>query len=132
VACSIFHEGAARPSLARIRITYDEFKAVDPISALVCAQCENAPCMEACPVDAMRRDERTGAVLVDEELCIGCMQCREACPWEIPVLHPEKGGSIKCDLCGDREGGPACVAWCPLSGRALRYVQDDTTEGADA
>ena len=121
ISCSIYHEGKASASMARINIRFDEFQETDPISATICFQCEDAPCIEACPVDALSRDARTGAVIVDEELCVGCMQCRDACPWDVPKRHPEKRLAIKCDLCNDREEGPLCVEVCPLSGKALRY-----------
>ena len=77
--------------------------------------------MEACPKEAMSRDERTGAVLIDEARCIGCMLCRKACPWDVPKQHPDRKVAIKCDLCVDRADGPICVQMCPLSGKALRY-----------
>lgn len=121
VACSIAHEGEARPFLARINITYSEFQDVDPISGAICAQCEDPPCIEACQVGAMTRDPETGAVIVVRDLCTGCMRCRRACPWDIPKLHPDLKIAIKCDLCSDRDGGPLCVEVCPLSGKALRY-----------
>jgi len=126
--CAIAHEGAARPALARINIDFDAFAATDPISGTVCAQCADARCLAACPVGAMSRDERTGAVVVDSTLCVGCMACRRACPWAVPKKHPELGIAIKCDLCGDREGGPVCVEMCPLSGRALRYARGSVAE----
>jgi Fe-S-cluster-containing hydrogenase component 2 len=127
--CSIAHEGVAQPALARIRITFDEFREEDPISGTVCLQCTSAaegaaaeaPCIEACPKEAMSRDERTGAVLIDDKTCIGCMLCQKACPWDAPQPHPERRLAIKCDLCAGREEGPICVQMCPLSGKALRY-----------
>ena len=121
VACSIAHEGEARPFLARISITYSEFQDVDPISGRICAQCEDPPCMDACLDGAMVRDPITRAVIIVRDQCTGCMRCRRACPWDVPKRHPDLNIAIKCDLCSDRDGGPLCVAVCPLSGRALRY-----------
>jgi len=132
VTCAIVHEGQARPSLARINIFFDEFAEISPISASFCLQCEDAPCIEACRLGAMSRDPRTGAVLINEELCVGCMLCQRACPWDIPKLHPEKKIAIKCDLCSDRPEGPACVQACPLAGKALRYDPDYYVRGAQA
>jgi Fe-S-cluster-containing dehydrogenase component len=127
--CSIAHEGVARPALARIRILFDEFQEETPISASICFQCTSAAadatadaaCMEACPKGAMSRDERTGAVAIDEVRCIGCMLCQKACPWDVPQPHPERRLAIVCDLCAGRVEGPICVQMCPLSGKALRY-----------
>ena len=123
VACSIVKEGEARPSLARINVFYDEFDEHDPISGNVCRQCKRARCIAACPQDAMSRDPRTGAVVVAQEACTGCLVCLEACPWAVPKLHPDLNVAILCDLCGDQPEGPACLQMCPLAGKALRYVR---------
>ncbi len=120
MACSTLKEGQSRPAVARINIFYDEFAAVDPIHGVVCAQCADAPCMADCPTGAMGRHPRTGAVIIDQELCIGCMRCRKACPWDVPKRHPDRRKAIKCDLCSDHDGGPYCVQVCPLSGKALK------------
>jgi Fe-S-cluster-containing dehydrogenase component len=122
-ACSIGKEGTARPALARINVFFDEFQEQDPISAAICFQCADAACLDVCPKDALARDERTGAVWVDEARCIGCMLCRKACPWDVPKRHPDRRLSLKCDLCMGRDGGPLCVEMCPLSGKALRYEE---------
>jgi carbon-monoxide dehydrogenase iron sulfur subunit len=154
--CAIAHEGAARPALARIHVTFDEFptptgqpvNVEDPaaaghfVSATVCLQCADAPCIPACPTGALARDARTGAVIVDTDpdsatACIGCMRCRTACPWDVPQRHPERKVAIKCDLCAGRAGGPVCVEMCPLSGKALRVeeeqdVQNESIETVEA
>lgn len=122
VICSVVKEGQAVPSLARINVFFDEFEPETPISAALCYQCDDAACMSACPVEAIYRDEATGTVIIREQECVGCMQCREACPWGIPKRHPERGVALKCDLCAGRAGGPACVEFCPLAGKALIYT----------
>ena len=131
MVCSIYHEGEARPALARIDIDFDAFKEVDPIYGTVCRQCPDAPCMDVCPEIALSRDTNSGAVIVDRDLCIGCMACQSACPWDVPKLHPDTGVAIKCDLCMDNEDGPICVEMCPLSGKALRYVKSYITVGQE-
>ena len=124
VTCSIVKEGQARPSLARMNVYFDEFSFEDPITGVVCAQCSDAPCAEACPVAAIERDAATGALIIDDDLCIGCMRCATACPWDVPKKHPEREIALKCDLCLGRPLGPACVQACPLTGKALRYEPD--------
>jgi len=119
MACALTREGAIGPSLARIRVTFDEFAPTTVVSARYCLQCSDAPCMDACPVGAMTRHPRTGAVMIDANLCIGCMRCAKACPWGIPQKHPDRRLAIKCDLCSDLPEGPACVRYCPLAGQAL-------------
>ena len=75
----------------------------------VCTQCSNYPCVGSCPVKALSVDEKTGAVNVDNEICIACGACIKACPGEVPHMHPEKNHIIICDLCG---GDPVWVKAC--------------------
>ena len=130
MACALTREGAVSPSLARIRVRFDEFAAASVVAASYCLQCGDAPCMGACPTGAMTRHPRTGAVMIDAELCIGCMRCAKACPWGIPQRHPDQRLAIKCDLCSDRPEGPACVRYCPLAGEALAVETLDGEVGA--
>ena len=83
--------------------------------ALNCRHCENAPCVEVCPTNALYRDE-DGAVLLAPQKCIGCLMCGIVCPFGIPELDSLNKIMMKCDLCPDRraEGKPpACVEACP-------------------
>ena len=89
----------------------------------LCAQCDDAPCIESCPVSALSLDDYTGAVLVDEEACTSCGNCITACPGTIPYLHPTTKKALICNLCG---GDPECVKVCVEAGyHAIRLVQED-------
>jgi len=93
-----------------------------PLSfAMQCRHCEDAPCVAACITGAMHRDERTGAVLCDEERCVGCWTCVMVCPFGA-VLRNTSGrkAASKCDLCYGEEM-PVCVAHCP--NEALVYEE---------
>nr|WP_320132894.1 4Fe-4S dicluster domain-containing protein [uncultured Holophaga sp.] len=74
-----------------------------------CHQCEEAPCLASCRSHALRRQGQ--AIIVQEELCIGCHDCSLACPYG--AIELVGGKAIKCDLCSGRAEGPACVAACP-------------------
>lgn len=47
----------------------------------LCDQCENAPCIRVSPTGASYRDNE-GVVRVDEDKCIGCKMCVNACPYD--------------------------------------------------
>ena len=104
---------------------------------VICRQCKAAPCVEACPAEAMIRDEQ-GVVRRRLFRCIGCGSCARACPFGVIPL--QLGGTpaasrspqymsghqvAKCDLCADRLGGegeevvPRCVAACPAGALAF-------------
>ena len=88
--------------MACIRVFKNEEEGID--TPIICRQCENAPCIEACPTRALARDDRTHAVVVSEEYCIGCGECVEACAFGAVVVDAETHKAWKCDLCGDGSG----------------------------
>lgn len=81
--------------------------------ALQCRHCDDAPCLEACISGAMHRDEKSGAVLCNEEKCVGCWMCIMVCPFGV-ILRDTRGRKVasKCDLCMGEEA-PLCVKHCP-------------------
>jgi len=82
--------------------------------------CEDATCIKVCPMNARVR-LASGAVVTDEDKCIGCRACVYACPFGAPVVNPENGKTMSCDLCMDDEMGPWCVKACTMQ-QALRFV----------
>ena len=87
-----------------------------------CAQCNDAPCVRACPTGAIHRDSPQDPVTINHPMCIGCGYCVLACPFGAIYSHEDSRMIIKCDLCADRVGPgevPVCVRSCPVG--ALRY-----------
>ena len=110
IACSVHHEGGRIwPEASMVRV----FMLVPGIEIPhLCFQCEGYPCVEACPVEALYVNRRTGAVNVNAK-CTACGLCIEACPGNVPHLHPEGSRIVICDLC---DGRPECVKAC-MEGR---------------
>jgi Fe-S-cluster-containing dehydrogenase component len=73
--------------------------------------------MEVCPAKAISRDEKSGAVVVAEELCLGCKMCVLTCPFGGPRVSRDTGRVVKCDLCG---GDMQCVSNCPTG--AIQFM----------
>lgn len=117
-----------------------------------CQQCENPPCVTACPIEATWQEE-DGIVVVDYNWCIGCRYCEAACPyharrfnWSKPEVPPDevnpnqgylsnrvrpKGVMEKCTFCLHRvrEGRlPACLEACPTGARVFGNVLDPESE----
>lgn len=123
VACKQEHNLPVGPRLVRVIEKAPDF------IPIYCHHCAKAPCMEACPEKAIFKND-LGIVLINKELCIGCMACVEACPFGAMQFYEEDEVAVKCDLCVFRimEGkAPACVAVCPtrciVYGEAHKLVQ---------
>lgn len=87
----------------------------------LCHHCEEMPCVHACRMGAMYRDEM-GFVQVDEKECIGCWLCIKACPYDA-ITKGENRKIIKCDACKDNGYDKACVSACPTF--AIQWVVAD-------
>ncbi|MBI1759560.1 MAG: polysulfide reductase NrfD [Actinobacteria bacterium] len=80
-----------------------------------CNQCEDAPCVAACPTSAMHY-RPDGIVDFDKAACIGCKSCIAACPYDAIFINPDDHCAEKCNFCAHRlDVGlePACVVVCP-------------------
>jgi Fe-S-cluster-containing dehydrogenase component len=117
-----------------------------------CHQCDNAPCVKVCPIEATWKEE-DGIVVVDYNWCIGCRYCEAACPyharrfnWSAPQvpadeINPDQGylsnrirpqGVMeKCTFClhRTRRGDmPACLEACPTGSRVFGDLNDPNSE----
>jgi carbon-monoxide dehydrogenase iron sulfur subunit len=117
-ACSLKHDGKCGSTYSRIQI--QEFREVNVFVPILCQHCEDAPCINVCPTGARMRTGTTGAVVTNEDLCIGCRACVYICPFGAPIIHPETGKAVTCDLC-EGESEPWCVRACTMQ-KALQFV----------
>ncbi|HZT62536.1 MAG TPA: cyclic nucleotide-binding domain-containing protein [Burkholderiales bacterium] len=156
-ACADVHDGTSRldreagPTFAQIHV---------PTS---CRHCEHPHCMKDCPPDAIHRSANGEVFINDtcigcgncERNCpYGVIQLAPVDPerkppslvsWLLLGVGPEPGlepapkskdipkKAVKCDMCKDLSGGPACVRACP-TGAALRVSPESFlgyTEASD-
>ncbi len=114
VACALKLHGEVNPYKSRIKIyTYQPTVFI----GVVCQQCGDRPCVNACPVEpdkdgrrALYEDPKTKALAVNYDRCINCGKCVNAC-------GSQRNGNIymndneypdgMCVLCGE------CVKQCP-------------------
>lgn len=131
--CTLVKDGATSSFSSRIKVTrnlmtnangvgmYNDLNSGWDYFPDTCRQCADAPCAEACPVNAFTQNNR-GTLIVDEETCVGCALCSNACPWDMIPVNPDTNKADKCDLCG------VCVDRCPSG--ALRLISWDAVTAA--
>ncbi len=118
LACSLAKEGSFSLAKARLKTLW-----IPPLGInmpMPCLHCFKPICADVCPMEAISFNENTGAVVINEDRCIGCKMCVIACPLGAPVVKPEEKTVVKCDLC---EGDPECVKYCVYG--ALKLVMAD-------
>lgn len=97
-----------------------------------CNQCEEPPCVDACPTAAMFK-RPDGIVDFDKDACIGCKACIAACPYDAVFINPADGAAEKCNFCAHRiDVGlePACVVVCPTQALLVGDMNDSGSEVA--
>ena len=150
VQCTDVHRKAGMAAVTRIRIFNEPSTKLDPeilknypgrgtFIQQPCLQCPDSPCVGVCPVNALHVEPKTGARVINENACIACGRCAEACPFTVRsesvatnetvnsqktriVYDPQKNVFAKCDLCYFRDGGPACVDKCPVNIRIRQGI----------
>ena len=127
--CASTHNG--RPRFVREGEKFGNF-----LITRSCYHCEDPVCLIGCPTGAIRRANIGDIVEIDEQLCIGCSNCANKCPYDAIIMHEtgetwednalpeylrgsERKVASKCDLCYSSDDEPACVRNCP-QGSAVR------------
>jgi carbon-monoxide dehydrogenase iron sulfur subunit len=118
LVCAVFHDGISNPARGRIKVM--KWEAEGLYIPMSCQQCQDAPCMNVCPVKALFRDEELGRVSVDYDVCIGCRACVAVCPFGAMSFNTKDKQVFKCDLC---DGDPQCVRFCEE--KAIDFIEVD-------
>lgn len=134
--CTLTNDGKVMPYISRLKMRdnlffgtkiEEDFTHADGLygnykwGPETCKQCVDPWCGNACPVEAIYADEKTGARMVDAEKCIACGACVKACPWGLPTIDPVANVSTKCINCG------ACVAGCITGALSMNSWEDVAT-----
>lgn len=93
----------------------------------VCRQCEEKPCVAACPREALEPDAR-GFLNRYSLRCSSCKSCTVACPFG--VIYPQivEYATTMCDYCADRcddDHTPVCANTCPCGAIRWEDVRED-------
>ncbi|QHS36421.1 4Fe-4S dicluster domain-containing protein [Alcaligenes faecalis] len=124
------------PPIGQFRTTVLQYEVLDEQQQAamlslprLCNHCDNPPCVPVCPVQATFQRE-DGVVLVDNERCVGCAYCVQACPYDARFINHETQTADKCTFCEHRlEVGllPACVESCVGGARVIGDMNDETS-----
>ncbi len=127
IACVLAHSASdamVRMSPASFNPRLTVVKTATVSTPVQCRQCEDAPCVVVCPTGTLVL--RDNSVHVNPSRCIGCKSCMIACRFGVievlpcdallsdrSIISGTHVEAVKCDLCENRAGGPACVGVCP-------------------
>jgi len=114
--CSMVNEQYASLAGARVQVALNPFGGTHEIT--ICRQCAKPKCAEACPEDAISRNE-AGVMIIDYSRCTQCKLCIEACPFHAMFWNPISEKVIKCEQC---HGDPQCVQACPTGALTIQLV----------
>lgn len=137
-ACTVGCSMENLPPIGQFRTTVLQYEVEDYDDGLpamfnlprLCNHCENPPCIPVCPVQAtFQRDD--GIVLVDNERCVGCAYCVQACPYDARFINSETNTADKCTFCEHRlevDLLPACVETCVGGARMIGDLNDPDSQ----
>ena len=97
-----------------------------------CQQCEDAPCLDACPNKAIYKD-KNGVIRLYEDRCDLSLDCIKACPYDARYVDTKRKITDKCIFCADTrlkrgENTTACQITCPAKVRIFGDLDDPDSE----
>jgi len=84
---------------------------------IVCRACPHPPCASICPTHALTPRDG-GGVSFDAQLCIGCGQCKSACPFGAVFWNEQEKRPLICVYCG------MCAGFCPYAVLAHEEISE--------
>ena len=137
-ACTVSCHIENQAPLGNFRTIVSQFEVEDAASGdcatfmlpRLCNHCENPPCVPVCPVQAtfQRQD---GIVVVDNDRCVGCAYCVNACPYDARFINETTQTADKCTFCAHRLEAnllPACVESCVGGARIIGDMRDPNSQ----
>jgi protein NrfC len=100
---------------------------------VLCNQCNRPPCVRVCPTKATYKDKKTGIVMIDGSLCIGCKACMASCPYNARYYKRDIQSVDKCDFCFRErlnigKTSTACAEVCPADVMVFGDLSDQESE----
>jgi carbon-monoxide dehydrogenase iron sulfur subunit len=150
IACAVAHSESKNLFSAigekpapKKRINLEYVPDLETSLPITCRHCKDAPCVSACPTNALCQDEITSTVSHNPDRCVNCWVCSTVCPrfnslyqmilvmgcWTSSmlsnrgVISRQAETGIKCDLCEGRVL-PACVEACPTHALTLFETEE--------
>ena len=118
--------GEFRTTVRQYEVTDEKQVVNNVLLPRLCNHCDNPPCVPVCPVQATYQ-RKDGIVVINNERCIGCAYCVQACPYDARFINEETKTADKCTFCTHRlEAGllPACVESCVGGARIIGDLKD--------
>lgn len=137
-ACTVSCSMENLPPIGQFRTTVQQYEVevagLEQVSHVMlprlCNHCANPPCVPVCPTQATYQ-RADGIVVVDNEQCVGCAYCVQACPYDARFINHETQTADKCTFCVHRlEVGllPACVESCVGGARVIGDMKDPNSQ----
>ena len=99
----------------------------------MCMHCDNAPCMESCPVEGAIYKREDGMVIIDPVKCTGCRNCSDTCPYDVVYFNEDLNIAQKCTGCAhlldDGWEETRCTDNCPTL--CMRVLEEDSEEAKE-
>ena len=90
---------------------------------LFCRHCEEAPCVNSCYHNALKKDEN-GILRRARFLCTSCKTCSIACPFGVILVDFLQFLDSKCDFCIGKDK-LICIQTCPYKAIEVKDIKEE-------